>query len=235
MGTLVYYNSLFIYQYASPSGPTCGASSRFTEPVPSVEAVNTSLEEKMPCIKVMHIYMEDHHHFFDFFKAEDDALFFDVLPHPVSTSWDIFAAFDICLPEVDINCEVHTYKYFTLDMSTKFPAPLSSAYHAVFMGLMYLMYTYTYSSFPIIFDTGASLIISFNNNHFVGPICSLYDHKLCGLANGLDIRGIDTVKWKFRTKGYVLILASFCYYVPNARGQLISPHHLFNKEKGITG
>ena len=43
------------------------------------------------------------------------------------------------------------------------------------------------TSFTVIFDTGASLAITFNKDDFVGPIRLLDNQKLGGLANGLII------------------------------------------------
>ena len=82
----------------------------------------------------------------------------------------------------------------------------------------------------MIFDTGASLAISFDKNNCVDPIMPLLNHRLRGIANGLNIEDIGTVKWKFCTKTVVIIVISSFYYVPNARARLISPQRLFGKK-----
>ena len=48
-----------------------------------------------------------------------------------------------------------------------------------------LMYRNPNLVFSLIFDTGASLGISFEKNDAVGPIINLYDHNLGGLAGGM--------------------------------------------------
>ena len=58
----------------------------------------------------------------------------------------------------------------------------------------------------MIFDTGDSLANSFDKNDFVGSNRTLSNHRLEWLANGLDIEGIGTVKWKFRTNTVVIIV-----------------------------
>ena len=87
----------------------------------------------------------------------------------------------------------------------------------------------------MIFDLGASLAILFVKEHFLGHIRPLVNCQLGGLANGLDIKGIGTVKWKLRAKGKVLTILSWCYYVPGAHARLISPQRLFNRQQGVTG
>ena len=76
--------------------------------------------------------------------------------------------------------------------------------------------------FPIIIDSGASLAISFNNSDFIDTIHPL-NQKLGELANGLDIKGIGTVNWKFRSKDSIMTIVSSAYYVPSAEARLISP------------
>ena len=96
-----------------------------------------------------------------------------------------------------------------------------------------LLYPST-SSFPIIFDSGASLAITFDRSDFVGPIRPLSSH-LGGLASGLAIKGIGTVYWKFRTEKSVLTVVASAYYVPDAKQRLISPQRLFNSKQGVSG
>ena len=87
----------------------------------------------------------------------------------------------------------------------------------------------------MISDTRASLSISFDKNEFIGPIRTLSNHRLEGLANGFDIEGIGTAKWKLCIKTVVSIVASSCYYIPNIREKLISSQRLFVEKQGVTG
>ena len=91
--------------------------------------------------------------------------------------------------------------------------------------------------FPVIFDSGASLAISPCKEDFVGQIQPLpQEHCLGGMAAGMLIEGIGTVRWTFKADGKFLVVNSRCYYyVPDAKARLISPQRLFNKKHGITG
>ena len=90
--------------------------------------------------------------------------------------------------------------------------------------------------FPVIFDSGASLAISPCKEDFVGPIQRLpQERRLGGMAAGMLIEGIGTVQWTFKGDGKYLVVNSWCYYVPDSKARLISPHRLFNKKHGITG
>ena len=142
----------------------------------------------------------------------------------------------ICLPETSVNCNYHTHRDVTLDVNPHLElAPSPKALIAATMGQVNLSYGPSSSGFPVIFDTGASLAITFEKSDFVGPIRPLFNHCLGGLANGLNIAGIGTVRWKFRSKGSILSVISSAYYVPKAKARLISPQRLFNAEKGVTG
>ena len=68
----------------------------------------------------------------------------------------------------------------------------------------------------------------------MSPICLLNTH-LGSLASGLEIKGIVTVQWKFRTEESVLTVVASAYYVPDAKQRLISPQRLFNSKQGVTG
>ena len=92
------------------------------------------------------------------------------------------------------------------------------------------------SSFPVIFDSGASLAISPNKGDFVGPIETLSNLKLGGMANGMIIEGKGIVEWTFSGKeNKRLTVKTLCYYVPDCKARLISPQRLFNKDKGVSG
>ena len=90
---------------------------------------------------------------------------------------------------------------------------------------------------PVIFDTGASLGITFDRDDFDGPLTIPEgDLRLGGMAQGLKIAGVGPVTWTFRNPdGSEIKIRSQCYYVPDAKVRLISPQRLFNKSKGVTG
>ena len=90
--------------------------------------------------------------------------------------------------------------------------------------------------FSVIFDSGASLAISPCKEDFVGPIQRLpQERRLGGMAAGMLIEGIGTVRWTFKADGKYLVVNTRCYYVPDSQARLISPQRLFNKQQGITG
>ena len=131
---------------------------------------------------------------------------------------------------------MHTYRDVTLNVaSTPCSVLSSSAYLAADTGEVNLLYQDKNSSFPAVFDTGAILGISFNKSDFVGSIRALINHTLGVLVNGLDVSGVGALKWKFRTKTYILALKFFAYYIPKARDRPINPHRLFNATRGVNG
>ena len=150
---------------------------------------------------------------------------------------DVFKIDDICLPEYFVNCDFHTHKDVTLDVSSTSPAlsSITSAYIASSMTNVNLLFSGARDSFAVIFNTGTSLAISFDEHDFVGPIRPLTNYMLVGLANGVAIEGNGTVKWKFHTKTAVIMATSSCYYIPAARARLISPQHLFCEKLSVTG
>ena len=113
------------------------------------------------------------------------------------SSRDVFNMESIYLPKLFVNCNFHTHRDVTLDMSPTPPSLSTSA--AVFIAssleTLYLLHNKCQDSFPIIFDTGASLAVHFfDKNDFVCNIRPLANHRLGGLANRLNIEGISTVK-----------------------------------------
>ena len=70
----------------------------------------------------------------------------------------------------------------------------------------------------VIFNTGASLVISFDKSDFDGPIKpSEGDLRLGGMAGGLKIEGYGPVTWGFANKdGSEIQIWTQCYYVPQA-------------------
>ena len=90
---------------------------------------------------------------------------------------------------------------------------------------------------PVVFDTGASLGITFDKSDFDGPITIPEgDLRLGGMAQGLKIEGVGPVTWTFRNSDdSELTIRSQCYFVPEAKMRLLSPQRLFNKDKGVVG
>ena len=176
-------------------------------------------------------------YFFDCFSSMTAMDSFNtVTPCSLTPQNDIFDVKNICLPEATVQCDHHTSYDVTLDT---FPVPALSptpqSLIATALGDVNLKYSCAISSFPVIFDSGASLAITFDRSDFVGTIRPLSNQYLGGLANGLEIKGIGTVHWKFRSKTGVMTVVSSAYYVPAARARLISPQRLFNAAKGVTG
>jgi hypothetical protein len=89
----------------------------------------------------------------------------------------------------------------------------------------------------VIFDTGASLAITPELSDFVSPPKPLArPMKLGGMANGIEIQGIEIIAWTFTAKyGTEVQIRTEAYYVPEAKQRLLSPQRLFNKNKGIFG
>ena len=128
------------------------------------------------------------------------------------------------------------YHDVTLVVPSTCPALIFSGatYMTSSMANINLIYSAVIDSVYKIFDPGASLAIYFDKNDFVGPIKILVNPRLGGLANGLSIEGIGTVKWKFRTNIAAIVVTSSCYHVPNTRARLISPQRLFCQKLGVT-
>ena len=52
----------------------------------------------------------------------------------------------------------------------------------------------------------------------------------------MKIEGKGTFEWTFTTANETtLTVKTLCYYVPECKTRLLSPHRLFNKAKGIRG
>ena len=120
----------------------------------------------------------------------------------------------------------------TLEPSTSLP----SAFTSSLLGKVDLLPTSSLSSFPVIFDSGASLAISPSLTDFSGSITKYTeDKRLGGMANGMRIEGIGNIQWSFRAGKKLLVVHSRCYYVPDSKARLISPQRLFNKAKGVNG
>ena len=87
------------------------------------------------------------------------------------------------------------------------------------------------STFPIIWDSGASISISPNKKDFVGPFKEVnIMTKLQGLVKGLAIKGEGHVMWAITdTTGMLRILKIPAYYVPGAKVRLLSVQSLLQK------
>jgi hypothetical protein len=90
---------------------------------------------------------------------------------------------------------------------------------------------------PVIFDTGASLAITFDKADFDGPLTvPKGDLRLGGMANGLKIEGVGSVTWTFANcGGEDVCVRGLAYYVPQAKARLLSPQRLFDASTGLRG
>ena len=63
------------------------------------------------------------------------------------------------------------------------------------------------NSFPVIFDSGASLAISSHLDDFASSItCFTEDRRLGDMAGGMRIEGQGTIKWSFHIdKGIITV------------------------------
>jgi hypothetical protein len=88
------------------------------------------------------------------------------------------------------------------------------------------------------FNTGASLGITFDKNNFDDPLTLPEgDLRLRGMAQGLRIEGIGPVTYTFQNGNEEEVaITSNCFYVPGAKVRLLSPQRLFNlEEHGVSG
>jgi len=78
--------------------------------------------------------------------------------------------------------------------------------------------------FRVIWDSGASIAVSFCKDDFVGPLDSVgWMPKLQGLAKGLNIKGKGHVAWSFHdTNGMLRTVKLPAFYVPNCPVRLLS-------------
>ena len=90
----------------------------------------------------------------------------------------------------------------------------------------YFSWTSLFSSsktFPVTFDSGATITISPFREDFVDYAAS-EGSVLQGLAKGLEIEGTGTVRWAMTLDdGTTTVLEAPAYYVPAARCRLLSP------------
>ena len=92
-----------------------------------------------------------------------------------------------------------------------------NAYMAMMNGLSSNILTLTKSNFPIIFDSGTSCSISDCPDDFISsPTPPPYALIFGGMAQGMEINGIGTVRWSFNTSSQCIVVQTQCYYVPKA-------------------
>ena len=177
--------------------------------------------------------LETSPYFCNCFSSMEAMDLFDLSLTPTPVPNGIFDMSDCCLPEVTVRCDHHT-SFDVVPSSVQAYDPSPKGLIGASMGTVDLLYKCDNTSFPVVFDSGASLAISMYASDFVGPIRPL-NRTLGGLANGLDIKGIGTVHWKFRCKDSIMTVVSSAYYVPSAKARLLSPQRLFCANKGVTG
>ncbi|GKY94961.1 hypothetical protein MPSEU_000460700 [Mayamaea pseudoterrestris] len=85
----------------------------------------------------------------------------------------------------------------------------------------------------VIWDSGASISLSFSKDDFVGPIHEAPESiELNGLFAGSFIKGYGHVAWSFEdSKGQLRTLKVPAYYVPSARVRLLSTNSLVSVYK----
>ena len=79
------------------------------------------------------------------------------------SSRDVINMESIYLSKLSVNCNFHTHRDVTLDMSPTPPSLSTSAAAFIASSLekLYLLYNKFQDSFPIVFDTGVSLSVHF--------------------------------------------------------------------------
>ena len=157
---------------------------------------------------------------------------------------DLLQLSTICMPSAFVDCiRVPDVELLRQDTSPSTNGPtviqrgLSDQALSILVSDPHSLLTIAGTKQAVIFDTGASLGITFDKTDFDGPLTIPDgDLRLGGMAQGLKIEGIGPVTWIFRNAdGSELIIRSQCYYVPNAKIRLLSPQRLFNKTKGMSG
>ena len=90
------------------------------------------------------------------------------------------------------------------------------------------------STFPVIWDSGASISVSPNRDEFVGEYTKLpFYTQLLGLAKGARVEGQGQVQWAFHdTQGTLRVITVPAYHVPQARTHLLATSSLLQQYKG---
>ena len=187
--------------------------------------------------------------FFDAYSETPHELgehFFDSEPWTSESEspLDLLQLPTICMPSTFVDCiRVPDAELLRQDTSPSTNGPtviqrgLSDQALSILVSDPHSLLTIAGTKHAVIFDTGASLGITFDKMDFDGPLTVPDgDLRLGGMAQGLKIEGIGPVTWTFRNAdGSELIIRSQCYYVPNAKVRLLSPQRLFNKKRGMSG
>jgi len=92
------------------------------------------------------------------------------------------------------------------------------------------------ATYPIIWDSGASISISPSREDFVGPLKTpSISQRIRGIAKGLKIEGQGHVMWAVHdTNGMLRTLKVPAYYVPRVPVRLLSTPGLLQTYKGET-
>ncbi len=93
---------------------------------------------------------------------------------------------------------------------------------------------FSVDAMPIYIDSGASLSVSNNECDFVA-LKPVKDKNLSGIAMGLPIAGIGTIKWPLLTDSgtEVDLYIRNALYVPHCPMNLLSPQHLAQQTKHV--
>ena len=110
----------------------------------------------------------------------------DCIPSTIPIPPDIFDIFSLCLLEHTLDFDFHTY----LDVTSHEISRDLAACMVADLSCVNLLPVDATVIFPMIFDSGASLAISFVKEDFVGPIHPLKNRQLGGLTNRLNITSI---------------------------------------------
>lgn len=91
-----------------------------------------------------------------------------------------------------------------------------------------------YATFSVIWDSGASISVSFDKRDFVGPLTKpKLMTRLKGIAKGLTIEGQGHVLWAMHdTKGMLRLIKVPAFYVPKCRARLLSTTSLLQAYPG---
>ncbi|MGH3055544.1 MAG: GAG-pre-integrase domain-containing protein, partial [Gaiellaceae bacterium] len=91
--------------------------------------------------------------------------------------------------------------------------------------------------FKIVFDTGASMTVSFCRDDFISTVTPAKPGlNLKGISKGLPVEGVGTLRWRVRTDdGSFQDLTTQGYYVPKMKIWLFSPHTHFMTSRDVTG
>ena len=163
--------------------------------------------------------------------------FFDAIEwKDVTESPEFFLDPSMCkrrFSKVDCCGQIHDPKVLATLSNNKIEAYLTetpSSYHHHHLQFGALRH-------PVIFDTGASLGITFDKNDFDGPLTLPEgDLRLRGMAQGLRIEGIGTVTYTFQNGNDDEVeIKSNCFYIPKAKVHLLSPQRLFCQKQGVSG